>query len=79
MSTNAPGFQSLPVFFLHRFALAKLATSNIRVKNNDLNLPSEHICSESVILFYHNAFLSIKHAGSLTYMAKNVYVKEFHL
>ena len=33
MSTHLPGFQSFSGVFLHHFVLAKLATSNIKVKS----------------------------------------------
>ena len=32
MSTHVPGFQLIFQFFLHHFVLAKIASSNIRVK-----------------------------------------------
>ena len=37
MSTHIPGFQSF-FSFLHHFAMAKLATSSIRVKQSCLNI-----------------------------------------
>ena len=54
MSTHLPGFQSFSFVFLHRFVLAKVATSSIRVKDTIYN-------SASNILSNYSQFLSNSH------------------